>query len=149
MSLDNLVKSGQIKPHKTSPAEIRKLLATAESNLLDARVDAIADTTRFDVAYKAIMQSALIALMASGYRPSTHAPGHHQTLIASLRLTMAVSQQDWLVLDALRKKRNIIDYEGELIDSASLNMCVARAEALVQSTRQWLEARYVHLIRTP
>lgn len=52
----------------------------AERNLVDARAEIISHETRFDAAYKAIMQLALIALMASGYRPSTNEPGHHQTM---------------------------------------------------------------------
>ena len=34
------------------------------------------------------MQLALAAMMASGFRPSTNEPGHHQTMIQSLPLTL-------------------------------------------------------------
>ena len=58
------------------------------------------------------MQCALVAMMASGYRPSTSAPGHHQTMIQSLPLTLGLDNDTWIVLDALRKKRNLNDYTG-------------------------------------
>lgn len=83
MSLDNLTKTGQLKAHTTTVAEIARLLAAAKRNLRDAMVSGISDETRFDAAYKAIMQCALAALMASGYRPATSVPGHHQTTLAS------------------------------------------------------------------
>ena len=36
---------------------------------------------RLDLAYKAIMQAALVATLAHGYRPATSEQGHHQLLI--------------------------------------------------------------------
>jgi hypothetical protein len=92
------------------------------------------------------MQCALVALMASGYRPATNVPGHHQTMIASLRLTLGAAQPDWLVLDALRRKRNLSDYTGDPIDPASVQGCVARAEALLAETLQWWKAHHAKLI---
>ncbi|MGY0558352.1 hypothetical protein [Lysobacter sp. A421] len=47
MSLDNLVRTNQLKPHVTHPAEVQRLLAAARRNLADARVEGISDETRF------------------------------------------------------------------------------------------------------
>ena len=149
MSLDNLARIGQLKAHTPSAAETLRLLASAERNLKDAHAAGISDETRFDAAYKAIMQCALVALMASGYRPATSMPGHHQTLIQSLPLTLAVSNDVWLVLDALRKKRNVNDYSGELIDPESVRECIARAAALLATTRQWLKEHHPQLLKKP
>lgn len=146
MSLDNLVRTGQLKPHAPTAAEVRRLLAAAERNLHDARVTGISDETRFDASYKAIMQCALVALTASGYRPATNVPGHHQTLIASLSLTLALPNDERLVLDALRKKRNLNDYSGDLIDPESVRESIARAEALLARTQQWLAAHHADLL---
>jgi hypothetical protein len=68
VSLENLLKIGQLKEHPPDPEEIQRLLAAAARNLADARVTAISAETRFDAAYKSIMQAALAALMAHGYR---------------------------------------------------------------------------------
>ena len=77
MSLENLVKIGQLKAHPVDGREIEQLLVAARRNLADARVTSISAETRFDAAYKAIMQSSLAALMMHGYRPDTKALGHH------------------------------------------------------------------------
>ena len=148
MTLQNLLKIGRLKPHAATPQEIQRLLAAAERNLMDARIEAISDETRFDVAYKAIMQLALIAMMASGYRPSTNEPGHHQTMIQSLPLTMGLPKETWLVLDALRRKRNVTDYQGDPIETEAVAECLAQAIALLAATRQWLEDRHPELLRT-
>ena len=142
MSLDNLVRTGQLKPHTTNAAEIQRLLAAAMRNLTDASVAQISDETRFDAGYKSIMQCALLGLMASGYRPATSVPGHHQTMIQTLPLTLGLSNEDWLVLDALRKKRNINDYSGDLIDPESLHECLLRAENLIDTAQAWLRKQH-------
>lgn len=149
MSLDNLARIGQINAHTPSAVETLRLLASVERNLKDARTAGISDETRFDAGYKAIMQCALVAMMASGYRPSTNMPGHHQTMIQSLPLTLLVSNDVWLVLDALRKKRNINDYSGDLIDPESVRECITRAAALLATTRQWLKKHHPHLLEKP
>ena len=145
MSLANLVKTNQIKPHHASPTESGQLLHTASRNLADSRVENISDETRFDTAYKAIMQCALIGLLANGYRPATSTPGHHQTMIQCLPLTLDVSNDGWLVLDALRKT-NVVsgeaggitnDYLGDLIERESMFECIRQADSLLARTRKW------------
>jgi len=147
MTLQNLLKIGRLKPHAPTPQEIQRLLLVAERNLVDARIESISDETRFDVAYKAIMQLALVAMMASGYRPSTNEPGHHQTMIQSLPLTLGLPNETWVVLDALRRKRNASDYQGDSIEFEALTECLAQATALLTATRQWLEDRHPNLLR--
>lgn len=139
MSLENLVKINQLLHHTTNPQEVQRLLISADRNLADSRNESISDETRFDAAYKAIMQCAMVALMANGYRPSTTTPGHHQTMIQSLGLTLGVDNKVWIVLDSLRKKRNLNDYSGDLIEPAAVRTCIAHAETLVVTTRAWLD----------
>jgi hypothetical protein len=146
VSLDNLVKIGQLKPHVPSAGETQRLLAAVARNLKDAHAAGISDEGRFDAGYKAIMQCALVTLLASGYRPPNNVQGHHQTMIQSLGLTLGVPNDTWVVLDALRRKRNLNDYTGDLIDSASVQECIARAEALARSTREWLAAHHPELL---
>jgi len=43
-----------------------------------------------------------------------------------------------IVLDALRKQRNLNDYEGGPVTDAAVTECLAQAEALLAHTRQWL-----------
>ena len=65
-------------------ALISRLLRAATRNLVDASVVMISTETRFDAAYKSVLQSANAALQASGYRTPTSKPGHHQTMIQLL-----------------------------------------------------------------
>lgn len=130
MSLENLLKIGQLKEHQTDAAEIQRLIAAARRNLADARVSSVSPETRFDAAYKSIMQSALVALMARGYRPDTNRPGHHMTIVQSLPLTIGLKGKRMTVLDTLRRKRNISDYTGEDIDGVSVENCICEAQQL-------------------
>ena len=138
MSLDNLVKTHQLARHEVRPAEVQRLLAAAKRNLGDAKAQGISDETRFDCAYKTIMQCALVGLLANGYRPATSTPGHHQTMIQALPLTLGVERDNWVVLDALRKKRNVNDYSGDLMEREAVAECIKRAEALLAHTQEWL-----------
>src|SRR5512139_2341941 len=99
VSLENLLKIGQLKEHAPDSDEIAKLLTAAARNLADAGVKAISPETRFDAAYKAVMQAALAALMAHGYRPDTKRPGHHATVVQALPLTIGLAAGRVTVLD--------------------------------------------------
>ena len=146
MSLENLLKIGQLKAHPPDAAEVQRLLSAAERGLADARVTAISPETRFDAAYRAVMQAALAALMAHGYRPDTSRPGHHATMVQGLSLTIGLAPVRVKVLDALRRKRNLADYTGEDIDDSSTEQCIAEAEQLLGDVRAWLRANRPELI---
>ena len=76
------------------------------------------------------MQCALVAILAAGYRPSANEPGHHQTMIQSLPLTLGVTNDQWVVLDALRRQRTAADYTGQPITAASVAECLKQARVL-------------------
>ena len=138
MTLDNLLKIGQLKPHETSREEVRRLLEAARRNLADAGVMSISTETRFDAAYKAIMQAALVALMANGFRPETNRPGHHATVLQSLTITIGLAADRMVVLDAFRRKRNLSDYSGGWVDEASAVSCIEEAKELLRDVEKWL-----------
>lgn len=58
MTLENSAQIGKLKPHKTTREEIARLLAAARRHLKDARHADISPESRFDIAYKAVMQCA-------------------------------------------------------------------------------------------
>ena len=116
-------------------SEIERLLIAARRNLRDARVTSISPETRFDAAYKAIMQSALAALMMHGYRPDTNRPGHHMTVIQTLPLTVGLEAKRIIVLDTLRRQRNVADYTGDDFDETTAQHCIAEAERLIDGLR--------------
>lgn len=146
MSLQNLPKIGQLKTHPPDAAEIQRLLTAAARNLVDARVLTISPETRFDAAYKAVMQSALAALMANGFRPDTNKPGHHMTVVQGLTLTIGLAPARIAVLDTLRRQRNLSDYTGDDIDDSSAENCIAEAERLLKDVASWLKANHPELI---
>lgn len=146
MSLENLLKIGQVKAHPADAAEIERLLSAARRNLGDARVTSISPETRFDAAYKAIMQSALAALMMHGYRPDTNRPGHHMTVIQSLPLTVGLAAKRSIVLDTLRRQRNVADYTGEDVDETTAQHCIDEAARLIEDIAAWRRANRPDLV---
>ncbi len=133
MTLANLLRTGQLKNHEPDATEIQRLLQAARRNIADSRVSAISAETRFDAAYKAIMQVALAALMANGFRPDTNRPGHHMTVVQSLPKTIGLESNKLVVLDVLRRKRNLSDYTGEEIDETLVENCSSEAEQLLEA----------------
>lgn len=146
MSLQNLLAIGQLQAHTPDAAGIAKLLQAARRNLADAGIAQLSADNRFDAAYKCIMQCAMLGLWANGYRTSTSKPGHHQTAIQSLGLTMGVAQPDIIVLDALRRQRNVSDYEGDPVSTATLQACTDHAARLLSHAERWLRAHRPDLL---
>lgn len=146
--MQNLLKIGRLKTHQTNAAEVQRLLAAISRNLHDAAVAGISDETRFDAAYKAIMQCALVAMLAAGYRPAANEPGHHQMMIQSLPLTLGVSNDAWVVLDALRRQRNANDYTGQPIMPDTVAECRSQAKALHEVLLAHLHANHPDLLKS-
>ncbi|MHB9004678.1 MAG: DNA-binding protein [Coriobacteriia bacterium] len=147
MSLENLVgiSLDKIEPSKGTVA---RLLAAAERNIKDSQVAAVSAENRFDAAYKAIMQLGIVALHANGYRPLTSRPGHHQTAIQTLSQTTGLATNQMIILDGLRKLRNLSDYSGETVPEAAVRECVTQATSLLAHVRAWFAANRPDLIGT-
>ena len=80
----------------------------------------------------------MIALMANGYRTLTSRPGHHQTALQTLPLTIGLANDRMIVLDALRKQRNLSDYEGEPVTGETVAECRREATQLLRDVKAWL-----------
>ena len=146
MTLQNLLNINRLQAHTTDRIAVRKLLDAARRNLDDSKIASISADNRFDAAYKCVMQCSMIGLWAKGYRTSTSQPGHHQTAIQCLTLTMDVATKAVIVLDGLRKLRNISDYEGDPVSNAALATCVDEADKLLAHTRLWLRLNRADLV---
>lgn len=133
MTLDNLIGKllERIEPDQYA---IQRLVEAAQRNIRDAQLEGLSNETRFDTGYKAIMQLANAALQASGFRTLTSKPGHHQTLIQSLVKTVGIETDRMIVLDALRKQRNVTDYSGDLVEDAAVKECLEQAQDLIVLT---------------
>ncbi|MCK4622709.1 MAG: hypothetical protein KAT62_10915 [Desulfuromonadales bacterium] len=137
MTLQNLLAIGQLKEHEASAEEVRALLVAVRRNLADAQVTAVSLETRFDAGYKAIMQLAMVALLANGFRPGSGV-GHHMTMIQTLPKSVGLARQRVVILDALRRKRNAADYMGSYVDQSATDTCIAEAQALLRDVESWL-----------
>jgi hypothetical protein len=139
MSLENLEKIGRLKAHKAAPQEVVRLIQSAAASLADARRKENSPNSRLDLAYKAIMQLSLAALMANGYRPSTSEPGHQQTTIQTLPKTIGLPAEKTRLFDAFRRARNVADYEGDPVGEGLVKECIDAAEDLRADVLKWLK----------
>lgn len=138
MSLENLVKIGQLEQIAPDSHDINRLLEAAKRSLNDAQLSGLSAEGRFDMAYKAIMQSANAALQANGFRTLTSKPGHHQTMIQTLPLTVGLDKDTTIQLDALRKQRNVIDYSGDIVSDTMANAAIEHAASLLSIVQDML-----------
>jgi len=139
MSLENLAKIGKLKQHSATREDAAKLLAAARRNLAETRIKELSPETRFDLAYKAVMQCGLLAIMANGYRPSTNEPGHHATVIQTLPVSIGLENDRMVILDKLRRTRNLNDYSGDVVSEEEAAACIRSAEALLTTLVNWLK----------
>lgn len=65
----------------------------------------------------------------------------------SLPLTLGISNDTWIVLDALRKKRNLSDDTGAPLAENEAAEAIKRAKALLAQVQAQLRDRHPHLMR--
>lgn len=140
MTLDNLI-GKLLETIEPDPVAIQRLLDAARRNIKDAEIVGLSNENRFDAAYKAIMQLANASLQTAGFRTLTSKPGHHQTMLQSLVKTVGIESDRLIVLDALRKQRNIADYSGDLVEDAAVAECIRQAKQLLEITEFWLKSQ--------
>lgn len=146
MTLDNLL-GVSLETVQPDAASIARLLEAAQSSLADAQLPGLSSEGRFDLAYKAIMQTANAALQANGFRTLTSKPGHHQTMIQTLPRTINLDKSTVLLLDQMRKQRNVIDYSGDLVSESLATEAVKQAVTLLGLTRAWLKTHKPDLLK--
>ncbi|HEY2928024.1 DNA-binding protein [Piscinibacter sp.] len=132
-----------IAPSRETVARLR---AAAKRHVADAQSSGISAETRFAAAYTAIRMLADMALNANGYRTLTSRPGHHQTAIQTLPLTVGLPAQTVQVLDALRKQRHLTEYSGDLIPESAVTEAVAQAKTLLAWVNDWLKRNHPELL---
>lgn len=138
MTLENLLKVGSVRRHEATRRELQRLLGSAKQNLTDAAVPQLSTDGQFDCAYKSIMQCALLALMANGFRPASSAPDHHALVIQCLPKTLGMTEERMVLLDQLRRKRNLLDHAGLAVSEAEARACKRAAAELLGLLEAWL-----------
>jgi hypothetical protein len=125
-SLDNLVKTGQLKVEPFSQQEFAGLVRSGQARLKDALNTTLAIESRFDLAYNAAHALALAALRRHGYRSN-----NRFVVFQVLPHTMGLGPEVWRVLSKCHDRRNIAEYEGDLeIDDQLLQDLLSAAQVL-------------------
>jgi hypothetical protein len=137
MTLENLL-GRALESIPKDAANVDRLIAAARRSLEDAQLSGMSAEGRFDMAYKSVMQSANAVLQANGFRTLTSKPGHHQTMIQTLPMTMGLSRERMIALDGLRKQRNLSDYSGDPVSESMAKDAIERASALLTDIEVWL-----------
>jgi uncharacterized protein (UPF0332 family) len=139
-----LLGSGRLRAHKTSRREIAGLLAAANRDQADARVDGLSADRRLAIAYNAALLCATAALAASGYRVQQE--GHHYWTIQSLSFTLQLDGKTITKFNKFRKKRNISDYERMgMISEQEVEEMIALAQELCDLVTEWLKKNHPEL----
>jgi len=146
VSLQDWLKSGRLKAHKTGSREIAQLLAAVDRDLADAQVHGLSADRRLATAYNAALLSATAALAASGYRAPQE--GHHYWTIQSLAFSMNLNGKTIEKLDKFRKKRNISDYEMTgMVSEQEVGEMLSLAQDLRAGVEKWLHQHHPELMR--
>ena len=106
-SLDNLVRSGQLKAEPPAQSELDGLIRSGFARLNDAENEAVSLDGRFDLAYNAAHALSLAALRWYGYRSDSR-----YLVFQTLAHTLKLPAEQWRVLDSAHRKRNFVEYEG-------------------------------------
>jgi hypothetical protein len=106
-NLDNLVRGGQLKGEPPAQAELDGLIRSGLARLEDAQNATLSLDGRFDLAYNAAHALSLAALRWHGYRSD-----NRYLVFQALAHTLNLPAEQWRVLNAAHRKRNIVEYEG-------------------------------------
>jgi hypothetical protein len=140
MTLDNLVGRG-LEKAAADREELSRYLERIARKLADSRQGSISLDSRFDLAFEALLQIALAALRANGYR-TTSAAGHQQLAIQALPKSLGLDAERVRALEEFRKKRSAGLYLAEFEPSAAEVEALVRAvERLQKDLAAWLKAR--------
>lgn len=110
MSLQTWADNGWLRPHRTSPQEIRQLFDIVARDIKDTRQTGLSADWRFGIAYNAALKLCTILLYAEGFKPEKTL-AHYRTLRALPVIMGNRRDSDADYLDACRSKRNIVEYD--------------------------------------
>lgn len=146
MSLNVWATNGWLKPHKTSPQEIRQLFAMVQRDIDDAQKENVSADWRFGIAYNAALKLCTILLYAQGFRPEKNL-AHYRTLMSLPLILGSNREEDATYLDVCRTKRNIVEYDyinGVTVEDAE--ELIGFAQSLRQDVLAHLQSKFPKLL---
>ena len=145
MTLDNMVGRG-LEKAGSDKREISRYLEKIRRKVEDSRNKTIHLDNRFDLAFEALLQIALAALRANGYR-TTSAAGHQQLAIQLLPKSIGIASAEIRTLDEYRKKRSIGLYEADFDPSEQEVKAVTGAvDLLLRHLVAWIGKNRAELL---
>lgn len=142
MNLQNSLASGDLIKQRTSRAEIQELLRLSSRWLSDASIEQLSLEGRFNSAYEAALQLAVIPLRCSGYR--TRSEGHHYVIFDVLPDLMGDDLNDLSqYFQTCRKKRNVSVYRrASAVSRAEVEELLSEVENFSKMVRRWVRENY-------
>lgn len=132
MTLENLVRIRQLNVEPPDKREFEGLARAAIDRLNDAENEALAYTSRFDLAYGAAHGLALAALRASGHRSDKR-----YLVFQCLIHTTGLGKAHIRLFAACHEKRNLAEYEGYFeTDEQLLSELIASAKELLKLVKE-------------
>ncbi|MGA2270964.1 MAG: hypothetical protein ABSH44_21040 [Bryobacteraceae bacterium] len=132
---------GWLKEHKTSRQEIADLLAVADRDLEACQTPGLIPDWQFNIAYNAALQLASAALAAAGYEAERSS--HHYRVIQSLEFTLGTEPATIRKFDIFRKKRNIADYDrADAVSETEAEEMRQLAETLRSQVEAWIRKNH-------
>ena len=136
----------KVHAHRSSRQELDELRAVVKRDLADAAIPALSEDRRFATAYNAALQTAKMAIACAGYRVAA-VPGHHALSLECAGVALGKQADALLVFfDTCRRKRNVIDYTGTQIATATeAAELLQRAQEFRTLVETWIKKTYPQL----
>ncbi|MEZ5357619.1 MAG: hypothetical protein R3F48_02230 [Candidatus Zixiibacteriota bacterium] len=142
MTLQNWLNNGWLREHVANGQEVRDLLQKIDRDIADAAITEVSLDWRLTMADFAGIGCATTALRVCGYRIPGGA-GNHQRTIQSLRYTLNPDKDIIISLEAISKKRSIVNYDtAGTITEAELNEAISLAKELRELLYHWLRGTH-------
>ncbi|MFZ2289770.1 MAG: hypothetical protein WAV92_08890 [Halopseudomonas yangmingensis] len=136
-NLENLVRTGGLKPEPSDHKECEGLLSSAMDRLKDAHSPALSFASRFDLAYNAAHALALTAMRLQGYRSD-----RRYLVFQCLVHTLGLNKTQVRLFALCHERRNLAEYEGYMdVDETLLAELIAATDALLPLVQEIMAAR--------
>lgn len=146
MKLYELEERRYLERLKPSRDDMANLVRAIRRRLLDAVNPTITKENRLQQAYEAVLQVAIAALQARGYRLRSK-PAHHVIALETLAETVDVPRQLVDYFQTLRKRRHHALYDAVIAVSAvDLESAIGEAGRLAERFRRWLAEEHPGLV---